>query len=191
MPKLKLQFFGHLIWRTGTLEKTMMLGKIEGRRRRGWQRIKWLDGITNSMYMSLSKPRKLWWTRKPSVLHSIGLQRVGQDWATEQNWTELKQTKGVECRSPIGWWKCKETKHREDPGSKPSYGSCQPLCPVHFQYAHDYLEYAFTSLFAWYTYVLVSKCGRWNIVPQRFLCLSSQVLYSVLSCMEKGFCICD
>jgi len=79
MLKLKLQYFGHLMQRTDSLEKTLMLGKIEGRRRRGQQRMRWLNGITDSMGMSLSKLRG--WTGKPGVLQSTGSQSVGPDWA--------------------------------------------------------------------------------------------------------------
>ena len=96
MLKLKLQYFGHLMWRTDSLEKTLMLGKIEGRRRRGWQRSRWLDGITDSMDMSLSelqemvKDREAWCATFPGV---IKCQTWLSNW--KQQWGKAKLTQGV------------------------------------------------------------------------------------------------
>ena len=96
MLKLKLQYFGHLMWRTDSLEMILMLGKIDGWRRRGWQRMRWLDGITDSMDMSLNNGR--WWrTGKPGVLQFIGLQRVRHNLAT------VKQQPVFLLWNPMDW----------------------------------------------------------------------------------------
>ena len=86
MLKLKLRYFGHLMRKTNSFEKTLMLGKTEGGRRRGRQRTRWLDGITDPTGRSLSRLWELVMAREAGVLQSMGSQRVRHNWATELNW---------------------------------------------------------------------------------------------------------
>ena len=86
MLKLKLQYFGHLMQRADSFEKILMLGKIEGRRRRGRQRMRWLMASPTQWTWVWVDSGSWWWTERPGVLRFMGSQRVGRDWATEPNW---------------------------------------------------------------------------------------------------------
>ena len=92
MQRLRLQYFGHLMQIVASLEETLMLGKIEGRGREGWQRMRWLDSITDSFDMNLEKLQEIVETEEPVMLQSVGSQRIGYVLATEQQQKRINKS---------------------------------------------------------------------------------------------------
>ena len=118
MLKLKLQYFGHLTWRTGSLEKTLMLGKVEGRSSRGRQRMRWLMASPTQWTWVWVNSRSWWWTEKPGVLQSMGY--TESDTTEWLNWTELRKALSTTARSSFS--------HHQ---SLPSTSLHKLLSPIH------------------------------------------------------------
>ena len=101
LMKLKPQYFDHLMQRANSLEKTLMLEKIEGRRRKGRLRMRWLDGITDSLTWVWASSRRWWRIGKPSVLQSMGSQRVGHDWLNNKQERSFPESLSFPSSIPV------------------------------------------------------------------------------------------
>ena len=186
MLKLKLQYFGHLMQRIDSLEKTLMLGKTEGKRKRGWQRMRWLDGIIDSMDMTWASSGSWWWTGKPGVLQSRGSQRIRHDWATELNKSQDLQGKSVSWRVdggvPVQGWQDALMFQFNSKGRKKPTTSLKAVRPVwrrsgkkKLTYLKDNHRLCFIQTFNWLDDVQPQQraiCFNLPYSIYQFICLS-------------------